>query len=556
MKGDLLRPRYLMSFAALLVSLAAVWGCGSCRDRAQGAAPTSPAAFLPAKPDSAVLVPDAAKLGAVLQGLEKTRLAGLAASMAGARNTSELFRPVVAQLGFDPRTAEGFAQAGIDGKRGIAFGDDGKGGQVLILAVAHREAFDSYVAGLAKRFGAGDRREVDFDPGAGDAAGQKQPIVTFGTESGGVLIAYGVREGFAVIGSGPGAVEAVGLSLTRPSGQGLDQSPAFARVSKKLGSRDLYAWLPRGRGEGKRRQFEDGLALGIDASERGVDVRLLIPRGPLEVAIIKPLGKVAGEGLLGQLPADDFFAARLGGEPVSLQPLLGSILPRRLEAGLRKAGIQPVPDILLLLQPGVVAGLAVNPEIDLSGGLPTEARIARTNPFDFFHLVLAAQVKDEAKAAEVLEKLAANGAAFQMKIASEQRGDLKIYRASYGAGEGMSWALVGDTLLATGGEGRFEQALERLSKAKGGASALEPFTIADPAARAIFESAGSAAHLDVARLAAALRAIPSTAYGVGGFRLKELMESWVELLDEVNGLTASVSIDESGFVVDANLGLK
>src|SRR5690606_21422139 len=137
---------------------------------------------------------------------------------------------------------------------------------------------------------------------------------------------------------------------------------------------------------GRSKRFEGGLAVGIAASDSGVNTRVLLPRGPLEVAMIRPLGKVAGLELMSQVSADDFLAIRLGGEPVSLQPLLGGILPRSVATGLRRAGIKPVPDILALLQPGAVIGLSINPEVDLSGGLPTDPSLSRTNPFTFVHM--------------------------------------------------------------------------------------------------------------------------------------------------------------------------
>jgi len=576
------------------VALTILAGCGGCRSKGADGPPLTAAAFLPAKPRSVVLVPEPAKLGAIAQSLEQTKLAGLAASAAGARGTAELMRPLVSQLGFDPRTPEGFAQAGIDGGRGLAFGGDGSGGEVLVIAVADPAKFSAYVEGLAGRQGGLTKGVVPYE-GSPEAPVEKRDIHIFSDSSGRLKVAFGIRDGFAVISSGEGAVDAVGLSLSRPAGQALDASPAFLRISRKLGDRQLYAWMPGGTGAGRNKRFEGGLAVGIAASAGGVNARVLIPRGPLEVAMIRPLGKVAGLELMSQLSVDDFLAIRLGGEPVSLQPLLGEILPRSVSTGLRRAGIKPVPDILALLQPGAVLGFSINPEVDLSGGLPTDPSIARTNPFSFVHMSLVAKVKDPVRAAEVLQLLAENGDKFKMEIASREDGGVEVYNARYRAGEGMSWALIGDTLLATGGEGAFERARARLAASSGagatagdgagsasGAGASDrggrgapqqaqaalskgsqergpggtAFRIEEPAARAIFETAGSAAHLNMPRLTSALRDLPASAYGVGGFRLKEVMGTWVELLDEVKGVTASFSIDEMGLVVDADLGLR
>ncbi len=564
-----MRVRGYWVATALVVSAFAA-GCGGCRGKDAGEPTRSAASFLPARPLSAVVVPAPEKLGRTVKELETSRVAGLAATAAGARDTAELVRPVLRQLGFDPRTPEGFAEAGIDGSRSLAYGDDGAGRQVLVIAVSDPGRFDTYVSALARRFGGVQKAEAIYE-GTEEAPAPKRTLKTFATEAGQVQLAYGIHDGFAVIGTGKGAVDAVGGSLSRPSGQGLDGNPAYLKLLTKLGERDLYGWLPSGLGQGRAQRFKSGVAFGIDAATSGLNVRVVMPQGPLQVAVIHAMGKVAGAELVSQLGQDDFLAVRLGGEPPALQPLLGSILPRGMNAKLRRAGIDPVTDVLGLLQPGIVLGFELNPAIDLSRGLPTDPSIARTNPFNFVQAKLVAKVVDREKAAQVLEKLAAGAGAFQMQVAREEREGAIIYRATYAAGEGMSWSLVGDTLIATGGAGKFEKAMARLIQSKNGgptkasagavvaqaqAATLDAFIIEDPAARKIFESAGSAAHLDMARLTKAMRAIPESAYGIGGFRLKGLMESWVELLDEVKGVTASFSIDEEGMIVDANVGLK
>lgn len=535
--------------ASLAVALSALAACGSCKTPEADAPPATAASFLPAKGRSAVVVPDVVKLGRTARALEQTRLAGLAASALGARDAQALVAPVVRQLGFDPRSEDGFAKAGLDGARGLAFGDDGAGGQVLVLAVSDARKFDAYVASLAKRFG-GDKKGEAIHPGT-EAAPAEVPVVTFSSGDEKPRLAYGLRDGFAVIGTGAKAVESVGVALTRPRAESLDADPAFRKATLKLASRDLYAWLPGGIGEGRARRFENGVAIGATVGEKVLNVRLLLPQGPLQVAAIHAMGKPAGMEVARLLSADDFLAVRLGGEPAAFLPALDAIAPRRLLSQLRKAGLEPA-DLLSQLQPGAAIGLELNPEVDLSGGLPTDPAIARTNPFAFFRVVFVAKVKDPAKAAAALETFASKGAMFGMQVAAEGPENARIYRATYAAGEGMTWGLVGDTLVATGGAGTFEKARARLAAKEPG----EGFVVKDPAARKIFETAGSAAHLDVQRLTAALRAIPSSAYGIGGFRLKELMDTWVSLLGELKGVTASLSIDEEGLIVDADLGLE
>ncbi|AKU89972.1 hypothetical protein [Vulgatibacter incomptus] len=598
------------SIAWVILALATA-GCGGCRSK-EAAQEATAAAFLPARPSSAILVPDPAKLGETVKALEQTRLAGLAATtVLGARDAGDLLRPITRQLGFDPREPGGFEKTGIDGRKGIAFGDD-----VLVIGVTDRDRFDPYVAALAKRLG-GETRGKETWTGTQEAPANVE-VTTFTDASGKVQVALGVKDGFAVIGSGGSAVEKVGASLSRPRSLSLDANPAFRKLLGRLGERDVYGWLPEGMGAGRNRRLEKGAAFGLRAGTGGLNARVIASQGALQLAMILPIGKQAGAGLVPLLPPDDLLVVRLGGDPVALSPVLDSLLPRGLSRALVAAGIDPTTEILSQLQPGIALGLELNPAIDLSGGIPTDPSISSTNPFRFVRAMMVARVKDPAKAAEVLGKLATGAERFRMQIASEEKDGVKIYRATYAAGEGMTWGLVGDTLLATGGgEEMFQKGLARVrardeitgsrgadggadkkksgsarraaeevgpasagpissnalrasssgaEKAAGAAKAenvaaradgkADGFAIAEPGARQLFDSAGSAAHLDVARLAASLRAIPQSAFGVGGFRMKELFQTWVDLLDEVKGVTAALSIDEDGVIVDMDVGLK
>lgn len=544
-----------LALATLAVATLAIFAaCGGCRGEKMPARAADPLAFLPAAPEGALHVPRLAQLGATIAALEKTRLATLAAAALGAKDTEQLAAPVVRQLGFDPRRPDGFAAAGIDGARGLAVGVDEAGAQILVLPVADEGAFGAYVASLAGRLGAPTRGAATWQaPAEGDAPPAKPvEVTTFAAADGAVRVAWGARDGWAVVAADADAVAAVGRALSRPWERSLANDPVWRRMAGKLGERDLTVWMAKGLAQDGRRgrRFDEGLALGISASGKGLNLRALVPRGPLELAMLAPAGKVAGLELVELLPADDFLALRLGGEPRALQPVIESLLPRGFFVRLKRAGIDPASDVLEQLQPGIVVGLGLSPEIDLSGGIPTDARVSRTNPFRFFVATIFAKVKDPARAAEVLERLAAGAAHFGMEVRAEEQDGAKTWRATYAAGEGMRWTLHGDTLVAAGGPGAFEKALQRLA-----AEDAAAFSIADPAAARVFRDAASAAHLDVPRLARALRGIPESAYGIGGFRIKAIVETWVGLLDEVRGVTASFSVDDEGLVVDADLGL-
>lgn len=533
-----------------LCLVGALAACGSCKG--DGGREATALDFLPPAPRGVVHVPHLAELGATVAALQKTELASLAANAIGARDAEQLAAPIVQQIGFDPRDPASFARAGVDPARGLAVGLDEEGGQVLIVGVADRKAFDGYVAQLAGRMGGGVRGEQRWQP-EGEGA---RPIAvqTLAGDDGAVRVGWAVHGGFAVVAAGAEATSTVGRALSRPWERSLANDPVWRKIRGKLGDRDLVGWMAQGvevPGRRGNQLLDKGVAFGIDANERRVNLRTILPRGPLEMAVLAPAGKVAGGELVELLPGDDFLAVRLGGEPKGLQPVIEGVLPRGYFVLLRRAGIDPVEEILGNLQPGVVVGIGLAPEVDLSGGLPLQASARRTNPFDYVTTTLIAKVKDPAKARATLDKLAAGASHFRMEVESEERDGQTVWTARYAAGEGMSWTLHGDTLVATGGQGMLEKALARLGKKPEGG-----FAIAQPAAREVFTSAASAAHLDVQRLAKSLREIPESAYGIGGFRIKAIVDTWVGLLSEVQGVTASFSVDPDAIRVDAELGLE
>ncbi len=493
-----------------------------------------------------MVVKDLGRLGQVAAELEKTKLAELAAIAYGAKGTEDFAGPIVRQMGFDPRKPEGFREAGVDGTKGLAYGGDEQGAQLLVIGVADAGKLDAYVAGLAQKLGATSRAEVQLPAAPGAKA------ITFAAEGQPPALAYALKGGWAVIAVQQGAVDGVGRALARPREQSLEKSADWTALATKLGDRDVLLWAPPDLKLGKRSKTpESGVAVGVRASRTGVNARLVLPQTPMQLAVLKPAGTPAGMELVPHLPPKSFFALRLGGEPQALQPLLELVVPRRIAIRLKKAGFDLGSDVLGLLKPGIAVGVGLAEGLNFSGGIPgAEGGVDTFNPFQFVNLSLYARVKDPAAAAATLEKLAASDDKFGMEVTARGEGAAKVYTATYSQGEGMTWGLVGDALIATGGTNQFEQAKARLQKAD------PPLTVEDPAAKQVFDGAASAAHLDMPRLVGALRAVPESAYGVGGFRIKEIMETWIAMLDEVKGVTASFTVDDTSLTVDADLGLK
>src|SRR5690606_1553890 len=215
-----------------------------------------------------------------------------------------------------------------------------------------------------------------------------------------------------------------------------------------------------------------------------------------------------------------------------------------------RAGSDPATELLPLVEPGVVMGISLPPEPNLAAGLPGGASLARTNPFQLVRTSILARVKDPAKARAALERLAELDDRLQMEIRTRGEGEQTIWTAHYAAGEGLSWTLRGNLLMAGGGQSAFFGLAERI---EGGGVAYEP---ADPKAFELFGSQPLGVYLDVPRLVAQLRAIPESAFGIGGFRIKGLLDGWISAIEPLRGLALAYHVDNEAIVLDARLAIE
>lgn len=510
----------------------AIWhqtgGCGGTPS--EEAAPL-PVTFLPERPLRWAVVKDLEKLGQVIAYLEKTKIAELSAVAVGQLDASSVIAALVQQLGFDPRAREGFAKVGVEGSRGFALAED-EGVQLVTLGVKDSTKFDEYMAVIAERFpGAKKDGKTLTDPSGVQA---DKTISVYSLEDRSVL-AYAVERGIAIVAVSDASVNALSRSLFRPRAQSLEKSAAFQQTVKELGERDVYLsgaipLSPRGK-----------VSLGISVSQAGLSLRALLPKESPPLAPSSPA--VANKNFLPHLPESTFLTVEVSGDPRSLRPLFDTLLPRFVGKRLQKAGFDLEGDILAHVHPGAVLGVGLVPDINLSGGLPAE--LETFNPFHFVNLTLYAQVKDPSIAQTQLSRVALASTIFRMGIETVEEEGAKVYTATYTAGEGMTWGLIGDVLVATGGRGQFGKARARLS------SPSPPFVSGKSLAGAL------ALHLEMPKLTSALRAIPESAYGVGGFRIKEVTERFVSMLDELAGISVSFSLDPEGrFVMDGTLGMK
>lgn len=517
-------------------------GCGGCKKKEEVV--DSPALFFPTSPPNYTAIAEPAQTARRLASFEKLRAAELAATLTGAGESDALLRPVIAQLGFDPRTEEGFAAVGMDGSRPLAFGTDTLGRWLLAVPVADASRFSSWVENQARLRGAGTRSERTWEGSEAAPVPSQRLVVHLGRE-GDVRIAHTLRSGYGLIALGPDAADVVGLAASRTADRSLHGTSLHRQMQRRLGAdRDLIAWMPQDEDEGHR------VGVGLSLRDDTIDLRVLVDRGVLEMALLSELNKKSGGEHVSLLSADDFFLVRLGANPTSLEPLLNAVFRGPMRQ-LRRAGVEPKM-LLSQLHPGVVLGVDLVPEPDLSGGLPSTGALAtgETNPFGILQATLVARVKDPAAAQEALKKLADAGDALRMQVARREIEGVQAIVLGYEAGETMTLGIVGDRLLAAGGSDAFARLVHRAGEPTADIGKR------DPKAWAAFENGASAAFLDVPLLAEKIDAIPEAAFGIGGFRMKSLLTQWVEPLRELRGLALSVGADGDGLIVDAVLGFQ
>src|SRR5262249_4131085 len=228
----------------------------------------------------------------------------------------------------------------------------------------------------------------------------------------------------------------------------------------------------------------------------------------------------AADAPVGWLPDDAVLMARFAGQPQHLTALLGPTWSGALQDALSAAGIDFHTEGLGNLRPGAYGSLSLSPTAVLSSMPVLDLR--RTNPFRYFHLVAIGAVKDSARANEVLKRIPGVAPKFGVQLSQKQLAARKVFITSYAQGEGVDFALIDDKVVVASPLKRLEDALQQLSpevtrQASTSRSDLAPY----------LHRGAVDVVLDVNRLSASVRSLPSTAWGVGGFAIKAAMLRWL-----------------------------
>jgi hypothetical protein len=194
-----------------------------------------------------------------------------------------------------------------------------------------------------------------------------------------------------------------------------------------------------------------------------------------------------------------------------------------------------------------VAGVSLAPTVQLGAGVPA-LDLRRTNPFRFIQLAVLTEVKDAKKAAATLEKFPPVAQRFGAQVSpTELPGGQRVYLTRYRQGEGAHLALQGERVLLAAPQSRLESLLGTLA-AKPGAGPLSAElgpALKQPAFGAV---------LDLRKFAQAVKDLPSEAWGLGGFAIKDTTVRWLEATDDLRAVTLGLSRKDRA--VQAELSLR
>ncbi len=505
------------ALAAIAVGAAVLLGaCGKCGKSAVAPASTVER-VLPRGAVAVLLVPDLGALGERLKGLENLKVAAFSAQLQGFTDAHQWADALVQQLGVDLRSKQALENAGLDPSRGAGVAALLDGSAFLALPVKNEARLAEVLQQLAKqRLGAGvaeEKKAGDFTVHTWAAAAGVTP-----------LLGYVVVSGFALVGTGETVGKLSGWAALS-EGDCLAKDATFAAAKGRLpNNRDLVLYLPPGSPvlKGPISSATAALALTPEALTVTVDAPWTGDPQALQVLVKQPDAK-----LLGYLPDDAWLVAKFSGDPSLLAAWSDQLLGPHLKKAFDEGGFDLKAEVLANLKPGAVAGLALAPTAKMGGMPPLDLR--STNPFTYAHLFGVAEVKDGAKATACLEKLAAVAPRFGAQMERTDRQGHPVFFTTYAAGEGVHLAPKESAVFFGSPVGRVDALLSSNGRGAG--------AVADPALKAVLDGSALAAVVDLHKLAAAVRQLPSGAWGIGGFAIKATTVRWLDATDDLKAIT-------------------
>lgn len=535
----------------------------------------SPLEHIPRQGVQLAVIPSADKLGRDLSRLAQVKGLSEVLALLGQPPAEQLFQGLAQIVGADVRDAKSLAAIGIAADRPIfAFGPDFEL-PALALPIADSAAAGTWIERMAQdRLGATPSAERAL-------CGHTARIFTVPGQRGAALasVAHG---GHLYLGHGEAGAALLERAFCLDRAAALASDGAFLDLQRSFDRPSAYARILLGSWP---------LGIGVDLSPERLALQVRLPTAADAESKEQALAPVAGLKISG--PAPEALTARL--DPEAQLVAQTGIAPKELVALRPRAGLVPhlaeevlalldldIDEIAAELEPGIALSARLAPEANVMA-LVGPRSVRGVNPFDIAHVEILAQVRDEARARLLLDRIAALAPAFGASVQrftregrpiDEGQGALNAsgspVRAALQAlasvaglslkagtpdpsqvaarwaysdrlGKGLTFALDGKRLLVTGGDGVDEALAAR-----------------KPAARAphAIGEAGLALHTDIGALIASLRSLPESSFGIGGFAIKSSLDRWLGAFEALDALRFTAWQGEALICLDASLSLK
>jgi hypothetical protein len=509
--------------------------CGGGGGGATSAAASGVERVIPKGAVGAVIVPSLDRAGQKLTLIQNFKVTSFVGQLQGFENGTQFGDALVAQLGLDVRSHDALEQAGVDGARSAGVAMLINGYPYLALPVKDEAKFHATIEKLSKaRLGTTLSKDLKTE---GSTVVTKAFLVKEGDVP---SVGYVVSNGYALVTSEGGVSKLAGLAAMTENDSLATDRGYQTELERLPAERDLIVYLPLGSPALVQAPLASAVA-SVTLTTEALTVMASAAAKPNAVDLAALTPQPGGKDLLGYLPRDAFVVARYQGDPAKLGPWAKTLMGPYLRKAFDDAGFDVEAQALAQVQPGVVAALSLSERPPMDRGLP-ELDLRQTNPFTYAHLSGAAAAKEKDSILPALEKVATIAPKFGANMELRTRADgQKAMVTTYSAGEGVHFAPKDDLVF-------FASPIQRLdalvkSDGKGGS----PVTPLGDEALAIA--------IDLSRLSASVRALPESAWGLGGFAIKATTVRWLDATDDLKGVSISLGVKDQRVQAKVRLSL-
>ncbi|MFT3706217.1 MAG: DUF3352 domain-containing protein [Archangium sp.] len=526
------------SRAWVLAALAAFsFSCSKCGGSGGGTSSATAGVerVIPKGAVGAVIVPSLDQAGQKLGLIQNLKVTSFVGQLQGFESGQQFGDALVAQLGLDLRSHEALERAGVDGARSAGAAMLITGYPYLALPVKDEAKFHATLEKLAQqRLGTTLSREVKTE-------GSTVVTKTFLVKEGDVpSVGYVLSNGYALVSNEGGVAKLAALATMTENDSLATDRGYVAELEKLPKERDVVVYLPLGSPALVQAPLASAVA-SVTLTSEALTVMVSAAPKPNAMDLQALTPQPGGKDLLGYLPRDAFVVARYQGDPAKLGPWAKTLMGPYLRKAFEEAGFDVETQALSQVKPGVVAALSLSDAPPMDRGMP-EFNLRETNPFTYAHLSGAAAAKDPASILPALEKVATIAPKFGANMELRTRADgQKAMVTTYSAGEGVHFAPKDELVF-------FASPIQRLdglvkSDGKGGS----PVSALGDEALAVA--------IDLSRLSASVRALPESAWGLGGFAIKATTVRWLDATDDLKGISISVGVKDERVQAKVRLAL-